>query len=130
MKTLFLVGKRPPLAQYPALWRWLARLVYKRINWCPDYGIEYQGIYDTEAAARFAASEPGGFYMELPLNAELPEQTAQFGKHDFPLSDASMEYRNRHFAFVTIPRDDFEALDRKVAQTLHCAHGRCDSKAV
>lgn len=128
--TVFLVGKRPPLANYPPFWRWLARLVYHHINWSPDYGIEYQGVYDTEAEARYAASTPGGFYMELPLNAELPQATAQFGKHDFPLSDASADYRNRRFPFVTIPRSQFDALDAKIAQTLTRANEQRSVKAV
>lgn len=116
-RTVFLVGKRPPLAQYPLPWRWLARFVYHRINWCPDYGIEYQAIYDNEAAARHAASMPGGFYMELPLNAELPAETSQFGKHDFPLSEASAEYRNRQFPLVAVPRAALARLEQQLLRT-------------
>lgn len=125
MQTVFLVAKRPPLSNYPLLWRWLARLVYHRLGWCPDYGIEYQGVYDTESAARHAASTPGGFYMELPLNAELPEATTQFGVHDFPLSDASAAYRNRAFSYVAISRNDLDALNSKVEQTIDCLDGKC-----
>jgi hypothetical protein len=116
IKSVYLVGKRPPLKNYPVLWRFLARFVYHRLNWCPDYGIEYQGVFTDEAEARHAASGPGMFYMELPLNAELPEETSQFGVHDFPLSEASSEYRNRRFSFVTIPRRDFELLDDKTKE--------------
>lgn len=129
-QSVFLVAKRPPLTDHPLVWRWLARLVYKRINWAPDYGIEYQGVYEDEATARHAAAMPGGFYIELPLNAELPQETAQFGKHDFPLSDASAEYRNRKFPYITLTREQLEALDAKVTQTLNCANGECVPKVV
>lgn len=115
--SVFLVAKRPPLANYPWVWRALARFIYRQINWCPDYGIEYEGVYDTEAAARYAASAPGKFYMELPLNVEMPEQTAQFGAHDFPLSEASAEYRNRKFPMVAVPRSALAKLDEQLART-------------
>ena len=115
--SVFLVAKRPPLANYPFLWRWLARLVYKKINWCPDFGIEYQGVYEDEAAARHAASMPGGFFMELPLNVELPQETAQYGKHDFPLSEASAEYRTREFAMVAVPRSSMIKLEHQIQRT-------------
>lgn len=116
-KTVFLVAKRPPLTDHPFIWRWLARLVYRHINWSPDYGIEYQGVYDNEAAARHAASIPGGFYIELPFNAELPQETTSFGAHDFPLSEASSEYRNRRFPFVAVPAYGLEKLEEMRRRT-------------
>lgn len=123
--SVFLVGKRPPLDNYPMLWRWLARLVYHQINWAPDYGIEYQGVFETEAAARHAASAPGTFYIELPLNCELPTETSSYGSHDFPHSSASCEYRNRRFSFVAVPTELVsEAL--VVSQQLgECTQGSC-----
>jgi hypothetical protein len=121
LKSVYLVAKRPPLSNYPILWRFLARFVYQRLNWCPDYGIEYQGVFTDEAEARHAASGPGLFYIELPLNAELPQETAQFGKHDFPLSEASSEYRNRRWSFVTVPRRDFELLEQKIEEVVRAA---------
>ena len=119
--SVFLVGKRPPLANYPMLWRVLARWVYNRLNWAPDFGIEYQGVFTNESAARHAASAPGMFYMELPLNAELPIETAQWGAHDFPHSEASGEYRNRHWPFIAVSRRDFEMLEAKIEQVARSA---------
>jgi hypothetical protein len=121
IRSVFLVGKRPPLANYPLVWRMLARWVYQRINWAPEFGIEYQGVFTDESAARHAASAPGMFYMELPLNAELPEETAQWGAHDFPHSEASGEYRNRHWPFIAISRRDFEMLEAKIEQVARSA---------
>lgn len=123
--SVFLVARRPPLSEHPLFWRWLARLVYQRINWAPDYGIEYQGVYTDEAEARYAASEVGGFVIAMPLNACLPLQTCQYGTHDFPLSEASNEYRNRKFPFVAVLRRDlddclrpkFDRLQGKIRET-------------
>lgn len=122
--SVFLVARRPPLSEHPLFWRWLARLVYQRINWAPDYGIEYQGVYTDEAEARYAASEVGGFVIAMPLNACLPLETCQYGTHDFPLSEVSHEYRNRKFPFVAVLRngsDDhrskFDRLQQKIVET-------------
>lgn len=112
--TVFLVGKRPPLSTHPPFWQWLARLVYKRLHWCPDFGIEYQGVFTNEAEARHAASAPGMFYMELPLDAELPAEPCQFGVHDFPHSDASPFYRRRKAPYVAVPRTQMERLERSI----------------
>lgn len=122
--SVFLVARRPPLSAHPYLWRWLARFVYQRINWAPDFGIEYQGVYTDEAEARHAASQVGGFVIAMPLNASLPLETCQFGIHDFPLSEASHEYRNRKFSFVAVPRkeiDDRLLLEAKIEQVARAA---------
>jgi hypothetical protein len=116
-KSVWLVGRRPPLKNYPIWWRELARFVYRRIGWTADYGIEYMGIFTEEGAARHAAGCDGGFFMELPLNASLPEETGQFGKHDFPFSEASQEYRNRKLPYLQIPRSELERLQEKIRDT-------------
>lgn len=121
----------------PRLVKWLLRRIYHRYAWTAmghdgkSYTKwEFLGIYDTVTEARWAAMVPGGSWMELPLNESLPEETSQFRAHDFPRSSVSSEYRNRQLPFVTLPRGDFEALDEKTIQTLNCAQGRCNSKAV
>jgi hypothetical protein len=115
--SVFLVARRPPLSEHGFVWRWLARWIYRQIHWTPDYGIEYQGVYIDESAARHAASGDGMFCMEVPLNESLPEQTCQFGSHDFPLSEASHEYRNRKLPFVAVPRGQIERLRDKIKTT-------------
>jgi hypothetical protein len=122
--SVFLVAKRPPLSEQPFLWRWLARFVYQRIQWAPDFGIEYQGVYTDASEARHVASGPGMFVIEMPLNASLPLETCQYGSHDFPLSDASHIYRNRRFPFVAVPRkelDDRLLLQAKIEQVARAA---------
>lgn len=110
LTSVWLVARRPSLGEHALVYRWLARWLYGRIHWTPDYGIEYQGVYSDEAEARWAAGAPGMFVMEVPFNACLPEETCQYGKHDFPLSDASASYRNRKLPFVAVPRGQIEKL--------------------
>lgn len=120
----------------PWLIKWLLRRIYHRYGWTAmDHdGKSYckwsfLGVFDTATGARWAAMVPGGSYMELPLNESLPEETSQFRVHDFPYSSASHEYRNRKLRFITLARDDFDALDHKIAQ-LGSTNGKCISKAV
>lgn len=124
--AVYLVAARPPITHLPYLWRRLAKLVYDKFHWCPDYGIDYRGVYTDEAEARHAASAPGMFYMELPLNGSLPPEPCQFGKHDFPLSEFSSEYRNRQPAYVAVSRRDLARLGRKIEELEICASGQCE----
>jgi hypothetical protein len=117
--------------------KWILRRIYHRYGWTAmDHdGKSYckwsfLGIFDTATAARWAAMVPGGSWMELPLNESLPEETSQFRSHDFPLSSVSHEYRNRKLPFITLPREDLDALDAKVAQTLNRANGNGARKVV
>src|SRR6185503_4578697 len=119
--SVWLVARHPPLSEHKILYRWLARWLYERIHWTPDYGIEYQGVYTDEAEARWAASGAGMFVMEVPLNGSLPEETCQYGKHDFPLSEASPMYRNRNLSFVAVSRERMAQLESKVEEVFRSA---------
>jgi hypothetical protein len=123
-QSVWLAAKRPSIATLPYFWQWLARLVYRRFQWCPDNGIDYIGVFTEEAEARYHASQAGGFVMQLPLNAVLPDMPCQFGTHDFPLSEFSAEYRNRQFPFVAIPRGQLAMLGREVERTQQRAAGQ------
>jgi len=110
----------------PRLIKWLLRWIYNHYGWAAtDHDghsyckLEFRGTFDNEADARWAASCPGGSYRSLPHNAALPEETCQFGVHDFPLSSASPGYRHRSLPFITVPRADFEALGEQIKQVLH-----------
>lgn len=105
--SVFIVGRRPPLSDFPRIWQWLGMLVYKRLLWT---GIDYGGVFHTEAEARYAASEYGGFYMEAPWSSCLPPVTCQYGNHDFPLSENSIEYRRRVFPFIAVHRNTLAKL--------------------
>jgi hypothetical protein len=124
-KTVWLVARRPPINDLPYFWRRLAKIVYDRFHWCPDHGIDYGGIFADEAEARHAASEYGGFVMELPFNACLAKGAGQFGKHDFPLSEFSAEYRNRRPKYVHVLRQELAMLGRKIEEVETCAAGKC-----
>jgi hypothetical protein len=119
----------------PRLIKWLLRRIYHRYGWTAmDHNgrsyckWDFLGIFDTATGARWAAMVPGGSWMELPLNQSLPEATCQFGRHDFPRSSVSHEYRNRKLPFVAVPRAQLEALEDKVNQTAQCAEGKCDTR--
>lgn len=138
--TAYVVVQQKSLKDDPLVPRWVKtflRWVYFRYGWAAvDHDgksyckLEFLGIYDSAPAARYAAMVPGGSYRELPLNCSLTEETCQFGIHDFPLSDASPEYRRRELPFVNLPRADFYRLEAKINQTLDCAEGKCEAKAV
>lgn len=103
LHNVYLVVRRKPLSDVPLLYRWLARWVYFRIGWASDYSVEYQGVFETEAEARHAASGPGMSYSMVPLNGILPLDTAQYGTHDFPHSEASIAYRRRTLPLKVVP---------------------------
>lgn len=126
-------------------WRWLRWALRKYFEWrgfaCRAHcgncdgkcyaSVEYRGVFDNEAAARFAASCEGGEYKPIPFNAALPEETVSYLTGDAPLSEASPWYRRgAMLPFVSLPRDLFNQLDDKTKQTLDCAHGRCNKRVV
>lgn len=138
--TAYVVVQQKSLDNDPLVpwWiKWLLRAVYRWYGWAAvghdgkSYcKLEFIGIYDSAPAARWAAGVAGGSYRELPLNASLPEETCQFGVHDFPLSSASPEYRNRVLPYVAVAREDLDKLGMKIEQTVDCAHGKCIPKTV
>jgi hypothetical protein len=138
--TAYVVVQQKPLDQDPLVPRWVKwflRWVYFRYNWAATghdgksyTKLDFVGIFDSAAAARWAAMVPGGSYKELPLNTSLPEESCQFGNYDHPMSEASPEYRNREMPFVAVARADLDALGLKIEQTVDCAYGKCAPKAI
>lgn len=138
VRNYWLVTQRKSLESVEPYW-WLRWLLRKYFEWrgfacrshCKCEGgcyssIEYRGVFDDEAAARFAASCDGGEYKPIPFNAALPEQTVAYLSGDAPLSEASPWYRRgAALPFVAISRSDFEKLDRKIDDVADCAEGRC-----
>lgn len=122
---VYLVVQRRPLSEKALLWQLLARLVYWAIGWSSDYGVEYQGVYTDEAEARRAASPDGWSYTQIPLNGSLPDQTSQYGVHDFPASEASHEYRNRKLGFTAVPTWQLALMNDKLNETDNCLDGQC-----
>lgn len=89
--TAFFVGKRRPLAELSFWHRLWVKWCYRGSGWASDYSVEAVGIYTHREDAIKAASIPGGFYHELPVNASLPDVPCGFREHAFPLSS-----RNGH----------------------------------
>lgn len=143
VRDMFLVTQRKSLEAVEPWW-WLRWLLRKYFEWrgfaCRSHcncsggcyaSVEYRGVFDDEAAARFAASCEGGEYKPIPFNAALPEETVSYIPGDAPLSEASAWYRRgAMLPFVAVPRDDLQRLEEKVQQTLDCAEGTCNVKVV
>jgi hypothetical protein len=154
VRDMFLVTQRKTLEEVEPIWL-LRLLLRKYFEWrgfaCRSHtcnnedgrhgegkqcdgkcyaSIEYRGVTDDEAAARFASSCQGGEYKPVPFNAFLPEETVSYIPGDSPLSEASPWYRRgTMLPFVAVAREDLDALGVKIEQTVDCAKGKCVSKA-
>ncbi len=120
LSSVYLVVQRRPLGTLPWLIRWLLRAVYFRYGWAASikdgdyFSIEYQGVYTSPEDAYNAARCEGFSYTEVPLNALMPAETCQYGRHDFPTSEASPLYRRRQLDLITLPREVFDNLEQGV----------------
>lgn len=138
VKDVYLVTQRKPLeAVVPHRWmRWLLRMVFKYYGFaCRDAdgksyaSIEYRGVFDNEADARWAANCDGGAVKPIPFNAALPEQTVTYKAGDVPMSEASSFYRRGVLLpFVAVDRSDVAGLamlEAKIEQTLRRTDLKC-----
>lgn len=100
LDTAFLVGKRRPLADFPAWKRWAVRAVYFVLGWDNGAAIEVQSICTTEERARDMANKPGWFLIQLPINVSLPDEPCQFKAHEFPASGVAGQYSRVPLAAV------------------------------
>jgi len=139
VRNLWLVTQRKSLESIEP-WYWLRWLLRKYFEWrgfaCRSHcgqcsgdcyaTIEYRGVFDDEAEARWAASCEGGEYKPIPFNAALPEETVRYLTGDAPLSEASSWYRRgAALPFETISRADLKRLGQKIEDVIECAEGRC-----
>jgi hypothetical protein len=143
VRNYWLVTQRKSLESVEPYW-WLRWLLRKYFEWrgfaCRSHcnceggcyaSVEYRGVFDDEATARFAASCEGGEFKPIPFNAALPEQTVSYIPGDAPLSEASPWYRRGVILpFVALTRSEFQQLEQKIDQTADCAEGKCDARAV
>jgi hypothetical protein len=144
VRNLWLVTQCKSLEDAEPVWllRWLLRRYFQwrgfacrshcgKCNGDCYASIEYRGAFDNEPEARWAASCKGGAYRPIPFNAALPEETVQYIAGDVPTSESSPWYRRGvMLPFVAIERSQFERLEAKTQQTLDCAEGKCEPKAV
>lgn len=130
VRDMFLVTQRKSLEAVEPVWviRWMLR---KYFEWrgfaCRSHrnceggcyaSVEYRGVFDDEAAARFAASCEGGEYKPIPFNAALPEETVSYLTGDAPLSEVSPWYRRgAALPFVAVARRELEKLQEVKDQT-------------
>jgi hypothetical protein len=118
----WLVFQEKPLEQVVPnrLVRWFLRWVYQHYGFAAKscrckHGVSYfnfepRGTFPNEADARWMANCDGGGLKEIPFNAALGEETAQYGVYDCPQSEASAEYRNRRLPFTFVPTSDLERI--------------------
>jgi len=88
------VFQRRPLTSLPRWKQWLARRVYKLLDWQTADGEEKQAICTSEAVAKAicAAGGPNWFYHRLPVNVSLPAETCKLDGVRFPYSEAAQFY--------------------------------------
>lgn len=142
VRDMWLVTQRKPLEEVEP-WRWLRWVLRRYFQWrgfaCRSHcnceggcyaSIEYRGVFDDEATARWAAICTGGAYKPIPFNAALPEETVSYKAGDVPLSEASQWYRRGvALPYISIARQDLDALGVKIEQTVDCAEGKCVTKS-
>lgn len=122
----WLVTQQKPLEQLVPNWliRRLLLWVYQRYGFAAFsfdgktyFNLEHRGVFSDEATARWWANCDGGGIKEIPFNVPLPEETAQYGKHDFPQSEFSPDYRNRRLPFTVVPTYNLERLEEMRRRT-------------
>jgi hypothetical protein len=112
-ESAYYVGKRPSVDSLPFWGRCfvllillpLQRFAYRRWG---HSDVESQGIYTSRARAEGVLKGSNWFIQELPVNTCLPDETCQYGIHDFPKSAASRMYRERKFPMVARSRDEVD----------------------
>ena len=133
VRDLQLVTQRKPLEDVVPQWwmRWFLRKVFKYYGFaCRSHcgecdgqcyaSIEYRGVFDDEAMARWAANCQGGAVKPIPFNAALPEETVKYKEGDVPMSEASPWYRRGvALPFEAVPRGAMERLRQKIHETDH-----------
>lgn len=116
VKDAYVVCKRRPLSELPADKQRQIRQAYTDTDWSSDHSIEFVGIYTDEVDAIKAASIPGGFIQQIPVNADLPDRPIQYGKHTFPLSPTREMYDERSCEMMAVRRCDMELVMLKASE--------------
>lgn len=133
LETVTLVTQRKPLATYPMpgwvkllarLCLWTQQQIFFRYGWAAStdktdlcrhcrqpkddiHSIEYKGVYTNPAEGRWVANQPGGNPVEVPLNAEAPNETCTFRVNEYPAAPTEVRKRYQHqkLDLVAIPRE-------------------------
>jgi hypothetical protein len=95
--------------------------------------IEYRGVFQDEAEARWAANCPGGAVKPIPYNAPLPEETVQYGIEENPMSEAAQFYRKGvRLPFLAIRREEIDrqledlgVIEGRLSKLNECIEGTC-----
>jgi hypothetical protein len=146
--NLWLVTQRKPLETVePIPWlRWLLRQYFAWRGFacrshCDCKGkcyasVEYRGVFDNEAEARWAANCEGGAVKPIPFNAALPEETVTYQVCDVPQSEASAFYRRGvMLPFRAVPREQqndqlagLKSIEGRLDRLDQCIKGTCEQR--
>jgi hypothetical protein len=146
VRDLYLVTQRKPLEAVepnPFL-RWVLRRYFAWRGFacrshdgdCDQHcyaSIEYRGVFDDPAAARYASNCDGGAVKPIPYNAALPEETVQYKAGDVPQSEASSWYRAGvplpfeavRRGYVNRQLEDLKSVEGRLTDLSECIEGKC-----
>jgi hypothetical protein len=121
LKDAYVVCKRRPLSELSPEKQQQIRQAYKDTDWSSDYSIEFVEICTDEVGAIEAASIPGGFIQQIPINAALPDVPIRYGRHTFPLSPAREMYEEQESEIMAVRRSDMEQIMHKACEVKQAA---------
>lgn len=138
LETVTLVTQRKPLHTFPMPWwaKLLVRLCLRiqqeiffkygfaasvdKTDLCRKcrspkddvHNIEYKGVFTSPADAYWASNQPGGNPIEVPLNAEAPNETCTFRTNNYTAQSPEVRQRYQHqkLDLVAVPRMHLQAL--------------------
>ena len=119
--TMYAVGKRRPITELPPEKQEQVRQVYKDTLWASDSGVEMMGICTSLALAEKTVRDhgPNWFYVKLPIDSFLPEETVQ-GEWAvrFPESDAAELYENLSASTIAMSTTQLRMLEEEAERLL------------
>jgi hypothetical protein len=118
---MYAVGKRRPLTDLPPEKQEQVRAAYRDTLWASDFGVEMMGICTSLALAQETVRKhgPNWFYVKLPIDAFLPEETVQ-GEWavQFPESDAADLYENLTASTIAMSTTQLRMLEEEAERLL------------
>lgn len=132
LDTVTLVTQRKPLATFPMpgwvkliarLCLWTQQQIFFRYGWAAStdktdlcrkcrepkddvHSIEYKGVYTDAADGYWASNQAGGNTIEIPLNADAPNETCTFRTNSYTAQSPEVRQRYQHqtLDLVAVPR--------------------------
>jgi hypothetical protein len=117
----FYVAKRPSIDLLPLMGGLfvkrillpLQRFAYRRWGFSD---VESQSICTSRHRAEQMVKDGRWAIQELPVNVCLPDETCQFGYHDYPLAKAGNLYTERRLKLQAVPPDQIGEIEELAAE--------------